>query len=64
MDLQLLETTRGTKCAPPYPCQTATYLEEIKIFINKLLRYLNKSQFKLIMELLKHYMNNGFVFGF
>ena len=35
-------------------------LEKIKIFINKLLKYLNKSEFKLIIELLKHYINNGF----
>ena len=38
-------------------------LEETKLFINKLPKYFNESECKLIMELLKRYMDDGLCFG-
>ena len=64
MYLQLLGTARGTKCAPlPYVWVNIGYLEEIKLFTNELLKYFNDSECKLIMELLKRYMDDGFIFS-
>ena len=52
----------GTKCAPPYACLTVGYSEETKLFPNKLPKYFNESQCNLIMELLKRYVADGFIF--
>ena len=62
MYLQLLGTAMDTKCAPRYACPAVGYLEETKLFINKLPKYFNVSELKLIMELLKRYMDDGFIF--
>ena len=52
----------GTKFAPLYACLTVGYLEDTKLFTNKLPKYFNESECKLIMELLKRYMDDGFIF--
>ena len=62
MYLQLLGTATGTKCAPPYACLTVDYLEETKLFTNELPNYFDESECKLILELLKRYMDDGFIF--
>ena len=62
MYLQLPGTAMGTKCAPPYACLTVGYLEETKLFTNELPQYFNESECELIMELLKRYMDDGFIF--
>ena len=51
-----------TECAPMYACLTVGYLEEAKLFINELAKHFNESECKLIMELLKRYMDDGFIF--
>ena len=53
MYLQLLGTAMGTKCAPLYACLTVGYLEATKRFTSELQKYINESECKLIMELLK-----------
>ena len=62
MYLQLLGTAVGTKCALPYACLTVGCLEETKVFTNKLPKCFNESEWKLIMELLKRYMDDCFIF--
>ena len=62
MYLYLLGTPMGTKCLPPYACLAIGYLGEIKRFTNELPKYIIESECTLIMELLKHYMDNGFIF--
>ena len=52
----------GTKYAPPYACLTVGYLEETKLFTYELPQYFNESECELIMELLKRYMDDGFIF--
>ena len=52
----------GTKCAPPYAYLTVGYLEETKLFTKELPKYFNGSKCQLIMELLKRYMDDGFIF--
>ena len=61
-DLQLLGTAMGTKCAPLFACLTVGNIEETKLFINELPKYFNESECKLITELLKCYMDDGFIF--
>ena len=61
MYLYLLGTAMSTKCAPV--CLFNCRLAETKLFINKLPKYFNKSECKLIMELLKRYMDDGLCFG-
>ena len=60
MYLQLLGTAIGTKCAPPYASPAA--LEETKRFIDELPKYFNESESNLIIELLKRYIDDGFIF--
>ena len=62
MYLQLPGTAMGTKCAPPYACLTVGYLEETKLFTYELPQYFNERECELIMELLKRYMDDGFIF--
>ena len=50
------------KCAPSYACLTVGYLKETKRFTYELPKYFNESECKLIMELLKRYMDDGFIF--
>ena len=52
----------GTKCAPPYVFQTIDYLEETKLFNHELAKYFNESECRLIMERIKCYMDDGFIF--
>ena len=52
----------SNKCSFPYACLTAGYLEERKLFAKELPKYFSKSECKLIMELLKSYMDDGFIF--
>ena len=59
MYLQLLATAMGTKCAPRYGCLTVGCLEETT---NVSPKYFNESECKLIMELLKRIMGDGFIF--
>ena len=61
MYLQLPETAMGTKCAPPYACLTVGYLEDTKLFINELPKYFSESECKLLMELLRRCMDDGFI---
>ena len=57
-----------TKCAlpphytPPYPSLNVIFLEETKLLNNRLPKYFNEYECKLIMELLKRYMGDGFIF--
>ena len=46
----------------PYSCLTVVYLEETKLFAYEVQKYFNESECKLIMELLKRYMDDGFIF--
>ena len=62
MYLQLLGTAMGTKCAHPYACLTVGYLEETTLFTNELPKYFNGSKCKLIVELFKRYIDDGFIF--
>ena len=63
MYLQLLETAMRAKCAPLYTCLTVGYLEETKLHHKKLQKYFNGSERRLIMELLKRYMDMVLSFG-
>ena len=62
MYLQLLGTAMGTKCAPPYACLTIGYLEETKLFTHKLPKCFNQDECNQIIQLLKRYMDDGFIF--
>ena len=62
MYLQLLGTAMGTKCAPPYACLTIGYLEETKLFTQELPKYFNQDEGNQIIQLLKRYMDDGFIF--
>ena len=62
MYLQLLGRAMGAKCAPSYACLTIGYLEETELFTKELTKYFNEDECKLIMELLKRYMDDGFIF--
>ena len=62
MYLQLLGTAMGTKCAPPYACLTIGFLEETKLFASEIQKYFNENDCKIIIELLKRYMDDGFIF--
>ena len=52
----------GTKFATSYACLTVGYLEKTKLFPNELPKYFNESKCKLIIKLLKRYMDDGFIF--
>ena len=62
MYLELLGTALSTKCAPPYAYLTVHYLEKTKHFTYELPKYFNESECKLIMERLKRYMDDCFIF--
>ena len=62
MCLQLLEAVMGTTCAPLYACLAVGYLEETKLLTYELRKYFNDNECKLIMELSKRYMDDGFIF--
>ena len=54
-------TINGHKMCSPV-CLSVGYLEETKLFTNELPKYFNGSKCQLIMELLKRYMDDGFIF--
>ena len=62
MYLQLLGTAMGTKCAPPYACLAIGHLEETKLFTQELTKYFNQDECNQIIQLLKRYMDDGFIF--
>ena len=62
MYLELLGTAMSTKCAPPYAYLTVHYLEKPKRFTYELPKYFYESECKLIMERLKRYMDDCFIF--
>ena len=62
MHLQLLRAAMDTKCVLPYVCLAVGYLKETKRFTNELPKYFNEIECKLILELLKRYMDDGFIF--
>ena len=62
MYLQLLGTAMDTECAPLYAYLTVGYLEETKRFTYEVPKYFNESECKLIMEILKRYMDDCFIF--
>ena len=51
----------GTKCAPPYACLVIGYLEETILFPIELPKYFNVEEINLIKEVLKRYMDDGFL---
>ena len=63
MYLQLLGIAMGTKCALPYTCLIVGYLEERKLFTNELPKYFNETECNLTVQLLKRYMDDGFIFS-
>ena len=56
------ETAMDTKCAPPYAWLTVGYLDKTKLFSKELSKYFNEIKCKLLLELFKPYMDDGFVF--
>ena len=63
MYLQLPGTAIRAKCAPLYACLTVGYLEDKTFHRKKLPKYFNESERRLIMELLKRYMDMVLSFG-
>ena len=59
---QIIGTTMGTKCAPPYACLTIGYQEETKLFTQELPKYFSNEECLLIKEFFKRYMDDGFIF--
>ena len=51
----------GTKCALLYACLTVSDLEQTKLFTNEPPKYFSENKCKLIMEVLKRYID-GFIF--
>ena len=54
-------TTVGTKFAPPYANLSVGFLEETVLFPVELPKYFSHDNYKLIEELFKRYMNEGFL---
>ena len=63
MYIQLIGRAKGTKFTHSYAGLTVGYLEETKLSTNELSKYFNESECKLIMELLKHNPDDGFIFS-
>ena len=61
MFLQLICTKMGTKFAPPYVCLSMGHLEKTILFSRLLLLHFKKTEFKLIEDIVKHFMDDGFV---
>ena len=61
MFLQLVGTPMGTKFAPPYACLSVGYLEETILFPRLLPLHFRLSECKLIEEIFKRFMDDGFV---
>ena len=61
MFLQLVGTAMGTKFAPPYACLSVGYLEETILFPSLLPLHFTLTECKLIEEIFKRFMDDGFV---
>ena len=61
MFLQLVGTAMGTKLAPPYACLSVGYLEETILFPRLLPLHFTLTECKLIEEIFKRFMDDGFV---
>ena len=61
MFLQLVGTAVGTKFALPYACLSVGYLEETILFLRLLPLHFTLTKCKLIKEIFKHFMDDGFV---
>ena len=51
----------GTKFAPPYTCLSVGYLEETILFPHLLLLHFASTEYKLIEEIFKRFMDDSFV---
>ena len=60
MFLQLVGTVMGTKFASPYACLSVGYLEETILFPCLLPLHFTLTKCKLIEEVFKHFMDDGF----
>ena len=58
---QVIGTAIGTKFAPPYPNLSAGFLEETILFPVELPKYFFHDNYKLINQLLKGYIDDGFL---
>ena len=61
MFLQLVDVAMGTKFAPPYACLSVGYLEETNLFSCLLPLHFTLTECKLIEEIFKRFMDDGFV---
>ena len=61
MFLQLVGTAMGTKFAPRYACLSVGYLEETILFPRSLPLHFTLTECKLIEEIFKRFMDDGFV---
>ena len=61
MFLQLVGTAMGTKFAPPYASLSVGYLEETVLFSRLLSLHFTLTECKLIEEIFKLFMDDGFV---
>ena len=61
MFLQVVGTAMGTKFAPPYACLSVDYLEETILFPRLLPLHFTLTECKLIEEIFKRFMDDGFV---
>ena len=51
----------GTKFAPPYVCLSMGHLEKTILFSRLLLLHFKITEYKLIEDIVKHFMDDGFV---
>ena len=58
---QVIGTAMGTKFAPPYANLSVGFLEETVLFPVELLKYFSHENYKVIKELFKRYMDDGFL---
>ena len=58
---QVIGTAMGTKFSPPYANLSVGFLEETVLFPVELLKYFSHENYKVIKELFKRYMDDGFL---
>ena len=58
---QVMGTTMGTKFAPPYANLSVGFLEETVLFLVELPKYFSHDNCKLIEELFRRYVDDGFL---
>ena len=61
MFLQLVGIAMVTKFAPPYACLSVGYLEETTLFPRLLSLHFTLTEWKLIKEIFKYFIDDGFV---